>query len=567
MSDEFEITIPVVRGEGVGVPIGEIQRAINVICQQMQTDLNLIASGGFPLTDVDITGGTITGVAISNSTAVEQGFLDNSSLIATDSFVKRSVLASTATIPISNVTGGIYNFAPTGTGAQIVVLVSGGAITGSLSIAAGGTGYLVGDCLLMVGGNGDAIMRVTAVSGGVITTVSVVYGGTGYTTGLQLTGTSLPPGNRTGAITGTLTSNMTVIIPAGTYLQGGRRIGFQNNTTGAFTVSVFLSDGADGTVGTGTVLPQGSANSTSTLLYTDGQNDVWPEVTLLGLGAGTMATQNANNVAITGGTESGVAITGDTINSTPVGATTPSTGAFTTLTATTPVGVASGGTGRATLLAHGVLVGEGTAGINQLAVGNTGQMLLGSTGADPGFGNNPIITGGTIDGAAIGGTTPATGAFTTLSATGNLTPSQTNGIVGTTTNNNANAGSVGEYVTNSSTGTSLTSNTAANATSVSLTAGDWEVSGVVTYVPAGSTTTSVEQVGISTTSATFGAANTGSFVLLQIVPAAAGAGESIASPPQRVAIASTTTVFLVALAQFAVSTMTCNGFIRARRVR
>ena len=68
MSDEFEIITPVVRSEGIGVPVNEIQRAINVICQQMQQYLNEIASGGFPLTNVDITGGTIAGVAISNST-------------------------------------------------------------------------------------------------------------------------------------------------------------------------------------------------------------------------------------------------------------------------------------------------------------------------------------------------------------------------------------------------------------------------------------------------------------------------------------------------------------------
>lgn len=49
------------------------------------------------------------------------------------------------------------------------------------------------------------------------------------------------------------------------------------------------------------------------------------------LGLGTIATQNANGVAITGGT----------INGTSIGATTPSTGAFTTLTATSGI---SGGT-------------------------------------------------------------------------------------------------------------------------------------------------------------------------------------------------------------------------------
>jgi len=215
---------------------------------------------------------------LTTTSAVTQGFLDNSTLVATDAFAKQSVLAASATIPIANLTGGTYNFATAGTGAQIVVITSGGSISGVLTIAAGGSGYQVGDCLVMVGGNGDAIMRVTSVSSGVITGVAVVYGGTGYVGSLQLTGMALPPGSRTGALSGTLTSNALIIIPAGTYLQGGRRIGFQNNTTGAFTITVKLSNGAGGSTGTGVVLPQGSTNNTSVILYTDGVNDVWSEV-------------------------------------------------------------------------------------------------------------------------------------------------------------------------------------------------------------------------------------------------------------------------------------------------
>ena len=46
---------------------------------------------------------------------------------------------------------------------------------------------------------------------------------------------------------------------------------------------------------------------------------------------GTMATQNANNVTITGGTETGVAITSSTIDSTSIGSTTRSTVKATTL--------------------------------------------------------------------------------------------------------------------------------------------------------------------------------------------------------------------------------------------
>jgi hypothetical protein len=51
----------------------------------------------------------------------------------------------------------------------------------------------------------------------------------------------------------------------------------------------------------------------------------------------------------------------------------------------TDVPVADGGTGSSTLTDHGVLIGSGTAAITPLAVGTDGQVLLGSTAADPIF--------------------------------------------------------------------------------------------------------------------------------------------------------------------------------------
>ncbi len=153
-----------------------------------------------------------------------------------------------------------------------------------------------------------------------------------------------------------------------------------------------------------------------------------------------------------------------------------------------------------------------------------------------------------------------------LTASGAITPSQTAGIVGTTTNNNANAGSIGEYPNNTTTGTSLSSGVVANIASLPLSAGDWDVQCVVTLVPAGSTTTSVWQAGISTVSATLPAANTGAYVTNWGTTTGGGA-PVVASPVVRVITASATTAYCVGGAQFAVSTMTANGFISARRAR
>lgn len=146
-----------------------------------------------------------------------------------------------------------------------------------------------------------------------------------------------------------------------------------------------------------------------------------------------------------------------------------------------------------------------------------------------------------------------------LTATGAITPSQTAGIVGTTTNNNANAGSVGEYVTaNATSVAAFGSGTAGNITSISLTAGDWDVTGLATAV-GGTTVTSVGG-GISTTSATFGALGT-------YVSQVATVGQGMAvTLPVRISIAGTTTVYLVANCIYT-GTPTMSGLIRARRVR
>ena len=56
-------------------------------------------------------------------------------------------------------------------------------------------------------------------------------------------------------------------------------------------------------------------------------------------------------------------------------------GNLASLIGTTPV--ASGGTGAISLTAHGVLVGEGTSAVVSLAVATNGQLIIGSTGADP----------------------------------------------------------------------------------------------------------------------------------------------------------------------------------------
>lgn len=146
----------------------------------------------------------------------------------------------------------------------------------------------------------------------------------------------------------------------------------------------------------------------------------------------------------------------------------------------------------------------------------------------------------------------------------------TGGIVGTTTNNNTNAGNVGEYIESdvlSGSAVSLTTGAPANLTSISLTAGDWDVGGAVVFVPAGTTTVSALAASTSTTSATFATApNKGAYFGLTL-PFTTGQGQIAPLGNRRYSVSGTTTVFAVVQASFGVSTMTAYGTLWARRRR
>lgn len=157
------------------------------------------------------------------------------------------------------------------------------------------------------------------------------------------------------------------------------------------------------------------------------------------------------------------------------------------------------------------------------------------------------------------------------SAVGVAAPGQ---IPGTATNDAASAGNVGEYVFSNvvlGSAVSLTNATAANITSISLTAGDWDISVVGYYNAAVTTNVTLAEVSISTVSATRGNGNLGGFV--QLVYGAGGlvlGGTGLITetvPSFRVSIASTTTYFFVAYSTFTVSTNTAYGSIHARRIR
>ncbi len=153
--------------------------------------------------------------------------------------------------------------------------------------------------------------------------------------------------------------------------------------------------------------------------------------------------------------------------------------------------------------------------------------------------------------------------FTTPSITFN--PS-TQGIVGTTTNDNASSGYVGEYVyAEQLTPQALTTNTPLNVISISLTAGDWDVNATAVFAGNFATVLTYALCSISATSATIDPNFNAEFSAGSTT--ITGAAPAIVAPLKRISIASTTTVYLVAQAGFTISTYSVYGNIQARRVR
>ena len=231
-----------------------------------------------------------------------------------------------------------------------------------------------------------------------------------------------------------------------------------------------------------------------------------------------------------------------------IGSTTPNTGAFTTLSATGVVDFAAGTVGTPSLR----FGGDTTSGFYRIGANNLGVSISGAKVLD-------IAS----TGLAVTGT---------LSATGTITPAQVAGIVGTTTNNNAQAGSVGEYIESVipvASEVSLTSNVVVDVTSISLTAGDWDVWGLV-YCDTGATTTLTNVFGwVSSTSATIPSLDLGTRGTWFTVGSAGipTATPSLLTPTVRFSLSGTTTVYLSCRSAFSVSTNAAFGAIRARRRR
>jgi hypothetical protein len=255
----------------------------------------------------------------------------------------------------------------------------------------------------------------------------------------------------------------------------------------------------------------------------------------------------------------------------------------------TAVGAAYGGTGLTTYAVGDLLYANTTSSLARLADVATGSVLTsGGVGVAPGWSTlssltaNPSASVGlsAVNGSAAtfmrSDAAPALSQSIAPTWTGDhawsnakITPDQLKGIVGTTTNNSANAGSVGEYMTASATASSTGTGKYFDIASLNLTAGDWDVSGVVQFSSAGATW-SRATAGIGTATGDNGAGMVSGdtqtdeiFASSSTTPTAV----SMSLPAVRKSLSGTTTIYLKGYSVFSAGTPSATGRISARRVR
>lgn len=184
-------------------------------------------------------------------------------------------------------------------------------------------------------------------------------------------------------------------------------------------------------------------------------------------------------------------------------------------------------------------------------------------------GLNLALSGQTGTGSFVGSASPTftgTPVLSTASAT-SLTFTSTSGIIGTTTNNNAAAGSVGEYIEQVilyASAAAITRNTVTNCFSISLTAGDWDVFGNLLFATVGTTANSLT-ASISTVSANV---DDNAYInQINLLTGDFNINTGLTFPTRRISLSGSATIYGIGIVTNVAGNGTYCGYIAARRVR
>ena len=194
----------------------------------------------------------------------------------------------------------------------------------------------------------------------------------------------------------------------------------------------------------------------------------------------------------------------------------------------------------------------------------------GGTAAGDLSGTYPSPTVAKVDGVSYPAS-PATNTFPLVTSSNTVTYTATSQIPGSTTNDSASAGNIGEFISSvvlqgAAVSVSATV-TPTNITSLSHTAGDWDCWGDIWTGPAASTVTTIVLGWISTASATFPTAAANSSYTQAGTGATAGQAYGYPIGQVRESLSGTTTIYVTGAPVFTVSTMSIYGGIFSRRRR
>jgi len=250
------------------------------------------------------TGLTLTGTQFSiTSTGVVSGTYGTATSVPTLSINPQGQITSVSNTPIS--------IAPS----QINATIPNSGLTNS-SITIGSTNVALGNTLTTLAG--------VSISGSTNTITNITNSGL-VNSSITINGNLIPLGG-----SATITSQTPNALTIGTGLSGTSFNGSAPVTIAISPTTVTAgSYGSAGSVATFTVNAEGQLTNATTTSIAISNTQV--------SGLGTMSTQNANSVAITGGTIQGVSLTIDSLDNTPIGSTTASTAKFTTLSANSTV--------------------------------------------------------------------------------------------------------------------------------------------------------------------------------------------------------------------------------------